>query len=168
MKALTASTFAPHLNGRFLLHAGSSEPREARLIEVTERGTQTAAESAPGERKPFSLVFRCGRDAPLPQGTYRLEHEELSSSKKDLLEIRTESWPAQDLRKGLVLMHASRHSDSKEERQTLYERGRELFAAAQKELLDWDTKTWPMLTLKALGEDSRVGFGHKISLGDLQ
>jgi alkaline phosphatase D len=34
--------------------------------------------------------------------------------------------------------------------------------------IDWEAKPWPMLTLRALGEDGRAGFSHTISLGDLQ
>lgn len=72
---------------------------------------------------------------------WMLEHERLSSAQRERLEIWTESWPAQDLRKGLVLMHASRHVRDGEERRRLFARGRELFDAAQAELLEWETRT---------------------------
>lgn len=72
---------------------------------------------------------------------WMLNHEGLSSEKKDLLQIWTESWPAQDLRKGLVLLHATRHVDDENQRRSLRERGLELSGSAQAELLEWDTRT---------------------------
>lgn len=72
---------------------------------------------------------------------WMLEQEKLSSAKKDRLQRWTESWAAQDLRKGLVLLHAARHIDQLELRQRLRERGQQMSKAAQVELLAWDTRT---------------------------
>ena len=72
---------------------------------------------------------------------WMMEHEGLSSEKKDLLEIWTESWPAQDLRKGLILAEAARHVDNSAEAEALRSRGADLFAAARDELLEWATRT---------------------------
>ncbi len=74
-------------------------------------------------------------------GRWMMDHETLSSGKKDLLEIWSESWPAQDLRKGLVLMQVARHLDNEGERSSFHRRGAEFFEQAQDDLLEWETRT---------------------------
>jgi hypothetical protein len=93
------------------------------------------------ERGELDARYGYGQAALISYARWMLAEERLSSEKRDRLEIWNESWPAQDLRKGQVLMHAGRHTADAEERRRLHERGRELFAAAQEELLGWDTRT---------------------------
>jgi len=80
LQTLTAGDFRPHQGTRFRL---TSEPRpgglpaiiETELVGVTEHGT-----SAPGSfRAPFSVLFHGPLQPVLPQGSYRVEHEQLGT-----------------------------------------------------------------------------------------
>jgi hypothetical protein len=52
---------------------------EATLIEVTEFDALSPPDRQQAKRTPFSLVFRCGKETPLPQGTYTVEHERMGT-----------------------------------------------------------------------------------------
>jgi hypothetical protein len=76
LQTLTAGDFRPHQGTRFRLTGGSPPGSvETELVEVTEHGT-----SAPGSfRAPFSVLFHGPLEPVLPQGIYRLEHEQLGT-----------------------------------------------------------------------------------------
>src|SRR3954451_4954265 len=71
---LTDADFAPHQGQLFrVVAAEEGPPFEVQLIEVAES-------DAPGPaHHQFSLVFRGGPDAPLPQRIYRVEHDDLGA-----------------------------------------------------------------------------------------
>jgi hypothetical protein len=81
LEALTAADFEPRLHDRFRLVADGAEPFELELVEVS------AIPREPGGRAPFSLVFQGGPDPPLPQRTYRVEHEQLGALELFLVPI---------------------------------------------------------------------------------
>jgi hypothetical protein len=93
------------------------------------------------ERGELDAAYAYAQTSLVAYGRWMADHETLSSAKKALLEIWTESWPAQDLRKGLVLLHVARHVADPRERERLRARGAELFGAAVAELLEWETRT---------------------------
>lgn len=80
LQTLTAGDFRPHQGTRFRLMGGpppggSPATIETELVEVTEHGT-----SAPGSfRAPFSVLFHGPLQPVLPQGSYRVEHEQLGT-----------------------------------------------------------------------------------------
>jgi hypothetical protein len=80
LQTLTAGDFRPYQNTRFRLTGGSPPSRspasiEAELVEVTEQGA-----SAPGTvRTPFSVLFHGPLEPVMPQGIYRVEHEQLGT-----------------------------------------------------------------------------------------
>lgn len=93
------------------------------------------------ERGELDDEYGYAQATVLSYGRWMMKHETLSSKKRDLLEIWTESWPAQDLRKGLILMQLGRHLSDDAECAAFRARGRELFLDAQTELLEWETAT---------------------------
>ena len=66
----TAETFTPHIGTRFRLRRPGAIAVSLRLAAV-ERASNDDATSS------FSLLFRAPRDEAIPQGTYRLTHQEL-------------------------------------------------------------------------------------------
>lgn len=71
---LTKDDFAKCLNQTFRIHLEDGEPIDTELAEV--RGL-VPPDDDPDRRQPFSLIFEGPLDAPLRQGTYRLENETL-------------------------------------------------------------------------------------------
>ena len=90
------------------------------------------------ERDELDQAYAYGQATLVAYARWMREHELLSSAKKDQLDIWSETWPAQDLRKGLILMSASRHLEDREERAAFFERGREMYEGAVGDVLDWD------------------------------
>ncbi len=74
MKILTQADFDPLLNNIFKLELEDGGNLELRLTEVNPGSERIRAQYEPGERAPFSLVFRGPIDALLQQRMYRLEH----------------------------------------------------------------------------------------------
>ncbi len=74
---LTCADLAGHVNETFRLHRDAEPPLELILVETTEVAAAWAVR--PGERRPFSLIFRGPRDVLLPQRTYRFEHDRLGA-----------------------------------------------------------------------------------------
>lgn len=79
LQALTAEDFRPHRGTTFRLTGGSYDGGspvsfDAELAEVTEHG------GAPGRfRAPFAVLFHGPLQPVLPQGIYRVEHEQLGA-----------------------------------------------------------------------------------------
>jgi hypothetical protein len=80
LQTLTAGDFLPHQGTRFRLTGGPPPDGlpatiEAELVEVTEYGTSAAGSF----RAPFSVLFHGPLEPVLPQGSYRVEHEQLGT-----------------------------------------------------------------------------------------
>lgn len=71
LKALTAASFEPLVGDRFRIAPGDDPDFEVELVEVADAGHEGSG------RRQFSVLFRGGPDAPLPQRIYRVEHGEL-------------------------------------------------------------------------------------------
>ena len=74
------ASFVENLNTRFRAVLSESIVIEMELIEVIDR------RSTPRQEQ-FSLIFRAQQDEPLPQGTYRLEHDRLESGELFLVPV---------------------------------------------------------------------------------
>ena len=80
LQTLTAEDFRGHQGTRFRLTGGSPPGNspvyiEADLVEVTEH-----VASATGTlRAPFSVLFHGPLEPVMPQGIYRLEHQQLGT-----------------------------------------------------------------------------------------
>lgn len=66
----TIDTFSGHVNTKFVMHHGDSQTAELELISVTDVGSSA-------RQTQFSLVFLGPDAAPLAQGIYRIDHDEL-------------------------------------------------------------------------------------------
>lgn len=78
---LTSATFARHLNTRFRVQNGAASAVAVELIEVNE------GRSSP-QYEVFSVLFRGPPDTFLPQGMYRIDHDELGASDLFIVPIR--------------------------------------------------------------------------------
>jgi hypothetical protein len=67
----TMETFSRLANTKFLMHFGESQSAELELVKVADVGSSA-------RQIQFSLLF-VGRNAPLSQGIYRVEHDELGT-----------------------------------------------------------------------------------------
>jgi hypothetical protein len=78
LKALTnVAPFTAVVGDRFRASWGGEESTELELISAT--GLRPGMR-APGDREPFSLLFRAmAAEFHLPQGMYRLEHEKFGA-----------------------------------------------------------------------------------------
>lgn len=76
LEKLTSDDFRAHLHTQFLIHMPEMAPWEVELIGVTDHTiTPSAAESRPGARRSFSIIFRSPRlDSYLLQHIYEVEH----------------------------------------------------------------------------------------------
>ena len=73
LEDFTVHTFSEHLGGTFRVHPDGSDPLDLELISASELG------EGAGRGRPFSIVFRGGGDAVLPQRTYKMEHDQIGS-----------------------------------------------------------------------------------------
>ncbi len=73
---LTEREFSKHLHTKFLIKLDTPEPIELELTEV--KGYQGTPDE-PGEMERFSLFFEGPVDAPLPQQSYPLEHNQMGA-----------------------------------------------------------------------------------------
>jgi len=80
LETLTAADFRVHQGTKFRLTGGSPpgggpSSIEAELAEVTERAPNAAGTF----RAPFSVLFHGPLQPVMPQGIYRVEHEQLGA-----------------------------------------------------------------------------------------
>ncbi len=75
LETLTAEDFRGQQGTRFLLTDGAGVSYPAELAAVTE----SAAGAAGASRTPFSVLFQGPLTPVLPQGIYRIEHDQLGS-----------------------------------------------------------------------------------------
>jgi hypothetical protein len=76
LENLEADHFLKHLNQSFSLYDESGAQVETKLSEVTVLGSDKPR-SERGKRQPFSIVFSGPLEPILPQGIYRVKHEQL-------------------------------------------------------------------------------------------
>jgi hypothetical protein len=88
LQTLTIDDFASLRGERVRIVPDGSVPFEVELLEVNEIARE------PGGRAPFSLVFQGGPNPPLPQGIYRVEHEQLGALEIFLVPIAANSYEA--------------------------------------------------------------------------
>jgi hypothetical protein len=88
LEDLTVDQFRPVLHDGFGIAPDGAPAFEVELVEVTEIPRE------PGGRAPFSLVFQGGPDPPLPQGIYRVEHDELGELDIFLVPIAADRYEA--------------------------------------------------------------------------
>lgn len=81
----------------------------------------------------FDQTFYYARDCLLAYGNWMAEHEYPYLERPELLEYPNETWPAQDLRKCVVLYHAARYSQGAQQ-QVLLEKARLLYNTAKEQL----------------------------------
>lgn len=88
LEDLTVDDFRPLQGDRFRISPDEAEPFEVELVEATEIPRE------PGGRAPFSLVFKGGPNPPLPQRTYRVEHEKLGELEIFIVPIALDQYEA--------------------------------------------------------------------------
>lgn len=71
-ETFTIELFAGHLNTKFRMHYGDSQSAELQLVSATDVGSSE-------RQRQFSLVFLGPLDAPILQGIYRVEHDDLGN-----------------------------------------------------------------------------------------
>jgi hypothetical protein len=77
---LNAAAFIAHLHTPFRIFQSSMSVVDVKLVEVTERGTADGRQpGATTRQERFSIVFRGPRDRLLQQGSYQVQHDQLSS-----------------------------------------------------------------------------------------
>ena len=74
------TSFSENLNTRFRAVLQDSPVIEMELIEIVDR------KSTPSQEQ-FSLLFLAPPDAPIQQGTFRLDHERLESGELFLVPV---------------------------------------------------------------------------------
>jgi hypothetical protein len=80
LETFTVATFSPHVGDKFRVFYNPTSALELTLASAEELGTASAREwSRASGRAPFNLTFAGPREAFLPQGTYRIEHDDLGS-----------------------------------------------------------------------------------------
>lgn len=72
LESFTVETFGDRVGERFRMRVDDATEVEVELTEVSR-----LREGAEGRRASFSIVLRGPAEPVLPQGTYRLEHDEL-------------------------------------------------------------------------------------------
>lgn len=71
IETATIETFSQLTNKKFVMHFGDSQSTALELVNVADVGSSD-------RQIQFSLVF-VGRNAPVMQGIYRLDHDELGA-----------------------------------------------------------------------------------------
>ncbi len=70
LENLNVQTFAEQLNTKFTIPVSDSDALVLELIKAEDTGSSPRQEQ-------FSLIFRGPADRAIPQGTYRMEHDNL-------------------------------------------------------------------------------------------
>jgi hypothetical protein len=84
LDTLELADFAGHLGTRFRLRRAEGGALELTLVEASPHPHRP---HSPGRRRGFSLVFRSPSPDRLPQGVYRLDHDEMGSLELFLVPI---------------------------------------------------------------------------------
>jgi hypothetical protein len=92
LETLTAADFRDHQGTRFQVTAVSAEDGspgsfDAELVDVTEY----PANALGSFRAPFSVIFHGPLEPVMPQGTYRLEHEQFGGLEIFLVPVGPEA-----------------------------------------------------------------------------
>jgi hypothetical protein len=75
-ESLTEANFAQHLNTTFRVHVTAPRPIELELVGV--EGWNIRPEEQSGMER-FSIYFHGPADLYMPQGVYKLEHEQMGT-----------------------------------------------------------------------------------------
>ena len=81
LEELRYDTFAEHLNSQFRIHNGVANPVSVELVEANQAGS-------PPDYEAFSIIFRGPSDTFLPQGMYRVDHDEIGTFELFIVPIR--------------------------------------------------------------------------------
>jgi hypothetical protein len=100
------------------------------------------------ERGETDEMFCYTRDSLLHYAKWMCEHEQRSVTKFDTVNFPTETWPAQDLRKGNILFFAAKYSQEPL-RSTFLEKARFFFEKPFDDLCSFETRTFtrPLILL---------------------
>jgi hypothetical protein len=82
LEHLTMNSFSAQLHTKFRIGIETEKTVELELVEVQAHG------DVPGQTERFSLLFRGALDLFLPQGTYRMEHEQLGGVEIFVVPVR--------------------------------------------------------------------------------
>lgn len=82
---LQLSDFAPYLHQPFEIRTGDSGVHEAVLIEAKDLGHDHIDYA--DLRRPFSILFRCPHQTPLPQSIYWIAHPGLGEHEVFLVPV---------------------------------------------------------------------------------
>jgi len=85
---LTPADFQPRVDQTFRLAPDGGEPFDAVLTEVVEHGGE------PGEglrAAPFSVFFTAPTGTTAPQGTFRVEHDDLDTLELFLVPVQQDA-----------------------------------------------------------------------------
>ena len=97
-------------------------------------------------------------------GKWMFENERLFSADKSQLEFPTETWPAQDLRKGSTLMLLSNYAPTTKQNDW-HGRGAELFQSALEELVSYETRCFTRPVALALQQIPIAEFAFQAPSG---
>ena len=131
------------------LHLNEPEYKWSYLVFLQALGKYLDLKSELGE---LDWWFFYARDSLLHYANWMLEHEVPYSEVLHKVEIPTETWPAQDIRKSCVLNYAQKYGPE-ELRESFRDKARFFFNRSLKDLLDFDTAylTRPMVLLSVYG-----------------
>jgi hypothetical protein len=72
IEIFTMDMFSGDVGGKYLMHYGEGKTAELELISAADVGSSA-------RQVQFSLEFRAPVDAPLAQGSYRIDHDKLGT-----------------------------------------------------------------------------------------
>ena len=84
---LTAADFSPRVDQPFRLVPDDGATIDAVLAEVVEHG----GEPGEGQRPPFSVFFTAPTGTAAPQGTFRVEHDDLDALELFLVPVQQDA-----------------------------------------------------------------------------
>ena len=90
---LTAEVFARHLGSSFVIRGDSTPTTRIRLKGVTSYSAKKSEKRPETLRSPFSVVWRGANSDNLPQGTYRVDHDQLGSFELFLVPVSAKNDP---------------------------------------------------------------------------
>ncbi|MCA1567462.1 MAG: hypothetical protein LC803_17795 [Acidobacteria bacterium] len=85
LEHLTTDSLSAQLNTKFRIGVETEKIVELELVEVQAHG------DLPGQTERFSALFRGALHLFLPQGTYRMQHEQLGSVEIFIVPIRKDA-----------------------------------------------------------------------------
>lgn len=93
------------------------------------------------ERGELDEPFKYARSCLLSYAHWMVQHEYPYLDKPEILEYPTETWPAQDLRKSVILYHAARYAPA-EAQPVFLEKAQFFYTTAKEQLLNHPTSSY--------------------------